>query len=245
MRIVVTGGAGALGSLVVAEGRSRGHDTASISRRNGVDLATGRGLSEALAGADVVINCASNPRKPAPVDIEGTRHLVQAIEPGTHIVQISIVGCDRNPFGYYRAKTQAEQILAESDRPVTIVRATQFHDFAATMARSLTLGPVALGVRGLACQPVETRWVASRLLDHAEEARPQGCRRATDLAGPAVFTLPEIASRLRTHAGRGVPRVLTLPPVGGVLRSFANRTNLPSGEVEIGGASFDDWLAGQ
>src|SRR3546814_18460758 len=102
MRIVVTGGAGALGSLVVAEGRSRGHDMASISRRNGVDLATGRGLSEALAGADAVINCARTPRKPAPVDIEGTRHLVQAIAPRPNIVHTPTVAFDRHPFDTHR-----------------------------------------------------------------------------------------------------------------------------------------------
>src|SRR3546814_15003582 len=95
------------------------------------------------------------------------------------------------------------------------------------------------------CRPYVNRWVTLRLFDRAAEDWPDGGRRATDLAGPDVFTLPESSSRLRTHAARGVPRVLTLPPVGGVLRSFANRTNLPSREAEIGGASFHDWLVGR
>ncbi|MDT0200522.1 NAD(P)H-binding protein [Nocardioides sp. AE5] len=243
MRIVVTGGSGALGSLVVDEARTRGHDVTAISRRTGVDLATGDGLTEAVRGADAVVHCASNPRKPGPVDVDGTRRLVEALGPQTHLVHVSIVGCDASPFGYYVAKTKAEEILANAGVATTVVRATQFHAFAAMIAGALTKGPVALTLRGLAFQSVETAWVARRLVDHAEAPRPDGFVRATDLAGPEVLTGADIAVRLRRHAGRKAPHVLGLPAVGGAMRSFAQRTNLPGGDVETGGCTFDEWLA--
>lgn len=245
MRIVVTGGSGALGSLVVADAQARGHDALAISRRTGVDLSTGEGLAAALDGADAVVHCASNPRRPRPVDVGGTRRLVEAIDPSTHLVHVSIVGCDASPFGYYVAKTEAEQILAAAGRRVTVVRATQFHDFAAMIARTLTKGPLAVSLRGMAVQSVETAWVAGRLVDRAEGPTPEGFVRATDLAGPEVLTMPEITARLRTHDGGRPPKVLQLPAVGGAMKSFANRTNLPSAEVEIGGRTFDEWLARQ
>jgi uncharacterized protein YbjT (DUF2867 family) len=243
MRIVVTGGAGALGRLVVADAEARGHDVLPASRRTGVDLATGEGLAAAMAGADAVVHCASSPRRPSRVDVDGTRRLVEVLPPEAHLVHVSIVGCDENPFGLYVAKTKAEEILANARRSVTVVRATQFHEFAATIARALTHGPFTVTVRGMAYQSVETAWVARRLVDRAEGSRPEGYARATDLAGPRALPLHEIAARLREHQGRTPPRTLTLPPIGGVLKAFARGTHLPGHDVEIGGATFDEWLA--
>src|SRR3546814_17344761 len=96
MRIVVTGGAGALGSLVVAQGRSRGHDMASISRRNGGDLAPGRGMSEAPARPDAGINCHTKPPKTPPVDLKGTRTLVPTLDQQQHITQPHTVHSQHN-----------------------------------------------------------------------------------------------------------------------------------------------------
>ncbi|MBW8729771.1 MAG: sugar nucleotide-binding protein, partial [Terrabacter sp.] len=60
MRIVVTGGAGDVGSRVVREVAARGHQAVPASRRTGVDLATGEGLEAVLAGADAVVHCADD-----------------------------------------------------------------------------------------------------------------------------------------------------------------------------------------
>ena len=248
MEVLVTGGSGALGSLVVSELRRRGHDARPASRRTGVDLATGAGLDEAVSGVEAVVHCATRPQSPSQVDVAGTGRLVAAAarQPEVpHLVYISIVGCDLNPFPYYRAKAEVEHRLRQWGKPVTVVRSTQFHPFAAAVARLLTVGPIALTVGDLAVQPADPAWVASRLVDAATGPAPQGFSRTADLGGPDVFALGEVAGMLRSHAGRAAPRVVRLPPVGGALRAFSDRTNLPRGEVEVGGQSFAQWLEGQ
>lgn len=248
MRVLVTGGAGTLGSLVVATLRERGHEAVSASRRTGVDLATGEGLAEAVQGADAVVHCATNPFRARAVDLEGTRRLVQvftALPDKPHLVVISIVGCDRNPYPYYRAKTAAEHVIAGSGLPATVVRATQFHTLAALIGRALTVGPLALSLGDMAVQPVETRWVAERLADLATGPAPAAPHRATDLAGPEMLTMAEVAAALRAHAGQSPPRAVRIPPVGGTLRAFSARTNIPGPDAETGGLSFSEWLSTQ
>ena len=61
MKIVVIGGTGLIGSKTVAILRQRGHDVVAASPRSGVNSITGEGLTEAMAGAQVVIDL-TNPR---------------------------------------------------------------------------------------------------------------------------------------------------------------------------------------
>jgi uncharacterized protein YbjT (DUF2867 family) len=245
MRVLVTGGSGSLGSEVVAELGRRGHEARPASRRTGVDLGTGVGIAGAVAGVDTVVHCATAPQSPRRVDLDGTGRLVAELarQPSPpHLVHISIVGCDRSPFPYYRAKTEVEHRLARWDGPVTVVRATQFHPFAAAVAQLLMVGRAAFSIGDMAVQPVDIPWVARHLVDIATGAAPQGFSRATDLAGPDVLPMGEVAAMLRRHAGKSAPRVVRLPPVGGVLRSFSDRVTVPSGPAETGGRSFAAWL---
>lgn len=247
MRVLVTGGAGALGSQVVEELRRRGHEPRPASRRVGVDLATGEGLPAAVASAEAIVHCATRPLRPRVVDVGGTRRLAAEAAKAVvmpHLVYISIVGCDANPYPYYRAKAEAEEVLALSGVPATVVRATQFHSLAAAVAGALTLGPVALTLGDMAVQPVDATWVASRLVDVATGPRPEGFARATDLAGPELLTMAEVASALRRHASKGAPHVVRLPPVGGTLRAFSARSNIPGPEAQTGGLTFAQWLEG-
>ncbi|OFE16745.1 hypothetical protein BA895_04015 [Humibacillus sp. DSM 29435] len=252
MRIIVTGGFGDLGSRVAREADRRGHDVEPVSRRTGVDLATGEGLVGALRGAEVVVNCADDPRRGDVVTVAGTRRLaeaVQAVEAAQapmHLVHISIVGIDNFPMAYYRRKLAAEAALAASGAAVTVLRATQFHSLAATFARSLTRGGVTFQVAGMAFQPVDIDWVATQLLDLAEAPRPTGYRRAPDVAGPEVLTVAQLADCLRQHDGRKAARVVRLPAPFGALRAFGRRQNIPAaGQGRTGGRTFADWLAEQ
>lgn len=248
MRVLVTGGSGTLGSEVVAELRRRGHEPRPASRRSGVDLATGQGVAQALAAVDAVVHCATRPQRARAVDVQGTLRLAaeaagQPTPP--HVVYVSIVGCDANPFPYYRAKAEAEALLADAGLPVTVVRATQFHPFAASVARALTFGPIALSLGDMAVQPADVSWVAARLADVVTGPAPSGLRRATDLAGPELLDLADVAAALRRHRGAASPRVVRVPPVGGILRAFSDRTNIPGHPVEIGGRGFSEWLRAQ
>jgi len=245
MRIVVTGGAGDLGSRVVREVTARGHEAVPASRRTGVDLTTGEGLGAALAGADAVVHCADDTKRGDTVTVYGTRRLADAAaDLGVHLVHISIVGIDEHPLAYYRRKLRAEQGIEAAGGASSVLRATQFHSLAAFFGRKLSVGPIAVTIGDMAVQPVDTDFVAERLADLALGARPAAYARATDVAGPDVLTVGELAGLLRAHRGASSPKVVRLPAVGGVMKAFAERRTVPfPGDAQTGGATFAAWLA--
>ncbi len=244
MAVVVTGGKGGLGSELVAELESRGVNAIPASRRTGFDLATGEGVAEVLAEAEVIVHAATNLRFRR-VDLDGTRLIIRHLQDtgrGPHIIYVSIVGCDRNPYPYYRAKWACEMVLQKSGLPVTVIRATQFHNLIATLT-AVARWPLAVAPPNAASQPCERSWVAQQLADITLRRAPDGYRRATDLAGPDVITVPGAIRMVCENDGRRIPHLITLPAVGGTLSAFAARTNLPGPDVVLGGKSFADWLA--
>ena len=60
-KIAVTGAAGRVGSHLVEILEQRGHDVVPIARSKGVDVVSGEGLDEALAGAETIIDAATGP----------------------------------------------------------------------------------------------------------------------------------------------------------------------------------------
>jgi uncharacterized protein YbjT (DUF2867 family) len=247
MRVVVTGAAGDLGARVEREIRSRGHEAVPASRRTGVDLVSGDGLETVLAGAAAVVHCADDPSRGDWVTVYGTRRLADAAAAhGVHLVHISIVGIDDHPLAYYRRKVRAEQGIAASGGPASVLRATQFHSLAAYFARRLSVGPLTLTIGDMAFQPVDTDFVAQRLADVALGARPAAYTRVTDVSGPEVLTIPRLATLLRAHHGASAPRVLHVPPLGRTMRAFAEARNVPSpGAAQTGGRSFEEGLGGE
>jgi len=248
MRIVVTGGRGDLGSRVVHEVRARGHEAVAASRRSGVDLATGAGLDDVLDGADAVVHAATSQARPQSVDVRGAARIAESLRrlgSRAHVVSVSIVGCDRVPYAYYRAKVDAERALEAGGGSATVVRATQFHSLAAFLATAGRVGPLSVAIGDMRVQPVDIDWVAQRLADHATGGAPSGYRRATDLAGPTAYTAREVADLLAAHDGRTPPRIVRIPPVLPVLRAFSEGAVLPEPDVETGGRTFEEWLATQ
>lgn len=66
---------------------------------------------------------ATNPRRARAVDVEGTRRITTALarhDDPAHLVAISIVGCDLVPFGYYRAKADAERLIEAGAVPAAL-----------------------------------------------------------------------------------------------------------------------------
>jgi uncharacterized protein YbjT (DUF2867 family) len=61
MKIVVIGGSGLIGTKVVNKLTEDGHEALAASPRSGVDATTGRGLAQALAGAEVVVDVSNSP----------------------------------------------------------------------------------------------------------------------------------------------------------------------------------------
>ena len=143
MRVAIAGGTGTLGRGVVEELQARGHDVRVLSRRSEtfpVDLTTGAGLGAALEGCDVVVDASNNAnaKKARAILVDGTRRLTEAekVAGVRHHVSVSIIGCEKVPMGYYKVKIDQEQAVEQGGVPWTIVRATQFHDLAATVFSS-------------------------------------------------------------------------------------------------------------
>ena len=61
MKIVVLGGTGLIGSKVVNLLRARGHEVVAASPSQGINSITGEGLTEALTGAQVVVDVTNSP----------------------------------------------------------------------------------------------------------------------------------------------------------------------------------------
>src|SRR5688572_21745675 len=147
MRVTVVGASGLIGSKVVERLKAEGHDVIASSRSSGVDVITGEGVADALAGADVLVDVTNSPKLDGGSAMEffskSTPNLVEAArEAGVgHYVALSIVGVDGMPdSGYMRAKVAQERIITESGLPYSIVRATQFAEFADAITESLTDG---------------------------------------------------------------------------------------------------------
>ena len=124
-----------------------------------------------------------------------------ATEPAPHLLYVSIVGVDRVPFGYYRAKLAAEEVFAGSGLPHTILRATQFHDLVRTVLAWAARAPVLL-VPAMPDQPVDAGEVADRLVALAA-GEPRG--RVPDLGGPEVRDFRELAATYLRATGRRRP----------------------------------------
>jgi len=247
MRIVVIGGQGLLGTALVQRLEARGVTVSSASRRTGVDLATSAGLEAALDGVECVVHAAVHPLRHRRVNFDGTRRLIKILvgrPTPPHVIYPSIVGCDRIPFRYYRAKYASELVLERSQLPVTVVRATQFHAVVAAVARTVTPGPVTFMPNGMSFQPCDHRWIASELADIALGPAPPGYDRAADRAGPERLSLADAVVLIRGMKGKRPPRLITLPPIGGTLQAFQAGANLPDPGTKIGGSSFQEFLEG-
>ncbi|MCR2783666.1 MULTISPECIES: SDR family oxidoreductase [unclassified Microbacterium] len=244
MRIVVAGGTGLAGRRVVATARERGHDVVALSRSSGTDAASGAGLRDALTNADVVVDTLNvatlNARESEEFFRATTANLLAAEgDVGVaHHVALSIVNCDRAPYGYYTGKVAQESLVTQGEVPWTILRVTQFHDFAAQMFTQARVGPLRFAPR-MRTQPVAIGEVAARLVDLAEAA-PAG--RATDLAGPREESLAAMVRAYARATGRGgwIPAV---PLPGRYGRAQRDGTMLPGPDADRGTGTFGQWLA--
>lgn len=61
MKIVVIGGSGLIGKKLVKNLRQSGHEVVAASPSSGVNTITGKGLAEALAEAQIVVDVANSP----------------------------------------------------------------------------------------------------------------------------------------------------------------------------------------
>ncbi|MDJ0346118.1 NAD(P)H-binding protein [Streptomyces sp. H10-C2] len=243
MRVAVAGGTGLIGRYVVEELTAAGHETVVLARSRGVDLVSGTGLDAAMADVKAVIdvsNMTTMSGKKA-VSFFGTasRNLLDAgARAGVrHHVALSIVGIDRVGYGYYQGKLRQEEMVEGGPVPWTVLRATQFHEFAQQML-DRSPKPLAMVPR-MRTQPIAAREVARHLVGLAL-APPQGM--APELAGPQVEQLVDMVHRLlRARHQRRLVLPVKLPGATGA--AMTGDGQLPTGSGPRGTQTFEAWLS--
>lgn len=245
-RIAVAGATGVVGRLVVEAVRAAGDEAVPISRSGGVDVTRAEGLAAAIEGCDAVVDVTSIGTLQTRAAIEffatATRNLLAAERDAgvPHHVALSIVGAAESTSGYYAGKAEQERLVMAADERWSLLRATQFHEFAAqTLARGRTLG-VYLGPK-MRCRPVAAAEVAAALAGIAA-GEPAGL--VPDLAGPSIERMADLMRRLlRARGERGPVLEVRLP--GSMGRILADGRLIPGPEAMLGRESFDEWLVAQ
>lgn len=246
--LLVTGGTGTIGSRVVPMLREAGNDVRILSRHPrqdepGVrhvegDTVAGLGLADALSGVEVVLHLAGG----AKGDDVAARNLASAARVAgvRHLILISVIGADRMPIGYFRAKAEAERAISESGVPWTVLRAAQLHEFVLPVVRSLTKLPLLPTPGGLRFEPVHVDEVAARLTELALDS-PAG--RVADIAGPEVLDIRQLADAyvdaMGGHRRRGLP--IRIP--GAVGRAYRAADNLAGERLQRGERTWQEFLA--
>lgn len=244
MKIAVAGGTGVVGRHVVEVAGERGHEVLVLARSVGVDLTTAEGLD--LAGVDALVDTSSIVTTTAPAAERFFRTVTDNLLAAEqragvgHHVALSIVGIDSAPYGYYAGKLAQERAVSAGPVPWTILRATQFHEFAGQIFDRFRVGPFALVPR-FQSQPVAAREVAERLVDLVE-AGPSG--RVRDLAGPRVERMGQLSRRWARAVGRP-GRVIEFPLPGGFGKAMRNGILTARPGSDLGAQTFDEWLVAQ
>ena len=243
MKIAVIGGTGLIGSQVVTMLAAGGHEAVPHSPSTGLDLLSGKGLPEALAGADVVVNLTNSPTfddaSPAFFRTTMDNLLAAARDAGAgHAVILSIVGADQVPdLVYYRAKVLQEDILKAGPVPYSIVRATQFFEFVDAVL-SWTADGNTVRLPATPVQPMAAADVAQAVADVSGGAPLRGTR---NVAGPEVFTLDELG-RI-TLAARGDHRTVVTDPGAGMFAAVPGDALLAPDDAVIAKTTYREWLA--
>jgi uncharacterized protein YbjT (DUF2867 family) len=214
MTITVVGASGLIGTKVVEHLKSGGHDVVASSRSTGVDVLTGDGLADALAGADALVDVTNSPNldgRPAMEFFTKSATNIVAAARGAgvgHYVALSIVGVDGLPdSGYFRAKVAQQNIITESGIPYSIVHATQFAEFADAITESFTVGDE-VRVPDALIQPVPADEVAAAVADAAVAEPINGIE---NIGGPEKITFEQMARDALARTGDHTKTVVVDP----------------------------------
>ncbi|HEX6927522.1 MAG TPA: NAD(P)H-binding protein [Longimicrobiaceae bacterium] len=246
MKIVIIGGTGRIGSLVVGRLRAGGHQAIPAAPNTGVNTLTGEGLAEALDGADVVVDVSNSPSFEDAAVLRffetSTRNLLaaEAVAGVRHHVVLSVVGTGTEGVeesGYFRAKVVQENLIRDSSRPYSIVRATQFYEFIRGIADTSTVGDT-VRVPAVLIQPMAAEDVASAVAQVAVGAPVNG---VVEVAGPERFRLDELV-RQRLLSDQDRREVIADPDARYFGARLREQTLLPGDGASLARTRFDTWL---
>jgi len=215
-----------------------------MSRKLGVDLTTGAGLDDALPGVEAVVDAVNGPVLGHEETVAwfgaATMNLLAAERRAgvRHHVLLSIAGLHEIVGNaHYAGKREQERLVSEGPIPWTILPATQFHDFAVTVAGWTEHDGVS-EIPPLLVQPVDPDDVAAVL---AEIAIGEPLGRHPGLAGPEPQDLVDMCRRTHRAQGRSVRLAPTWSSVLGP--EAAGNVLLPAKDARIAPTTFEQWLA--
>lgn len=200
-KIAIVGG-GISGQAIQRACQARGLEAGLFSRSTGFDVLHDDART-AFPDAEVIIDAAAHFTTSQRVATDfftlATSRLAAASNAlGAHHILLSIVNCDLpqvQGYGYFAGKVAQERVArAESER-LTIVRSTQWFDFAGQTLQRMKFGPFAI-VPSMRTQPIALDAVAAVIADTAA-GEPSQLR---EVAGPEVMTLWELTKQI-PHPG--------------------------------------------
>ncbi|MDO9353542.1 MAG: SDR family oxidoreductase [Solirubrobacteraceae bacterium] len=245
-KIVVIGGTGLVGSQVIRQLKDHGHEAVSATPGSGADAVTGEGLTDVFAGADVVVDLSNSPSF-ADDDVlafftASTTNLTAAAraEGVGHYVALSVVGSRGLPdSGYLRAKVAQEDLILASGLPYSLVHATQFFEFAGSMAAAGTVdGEVRLP--DALVQPIASADVATVVARTAAGDPRNG---GFDIAGPEALRFGDFIKVALESVGDD--RAIVVDPAAEYFGTrLQERSLVPAenGDAELTPTRFAAWL---
>jgi uncharacterized protein YbjT (DUF2867 family)/quercetin dioxygenase-like cupin family protein len=244
MKIVVIGGTGLIGAKLVKNLEQQGHKVIAAAPSSGVNTLTGEGLEEALRGAQVVVDVANAPSWEDKAVLEffetSSRNLLraEAVAGVKHHVALSVVGTDRLlASGYFRAKMAQENMIKASAIPFTIVRSTQFFEFARGIAQNATEGET-VRLPSALMQPIAADDVARALADVALGTPVNGM---VEIAGPEQIRQDKFVRQL-LEASADPRRVVADGHALYYGLTINDRSLVPEGSARLGSIRFAEWL---
>jgi dTDP-4-dehydrorhamnose reductase len=256
-QIAVAGATGRVGRRIVELLEAGGHDVVPMSRSTGVDVVTGDGLAEALAGVECVIDAASGTasgrqrRAPAAAGeffAASARNLHEIGQKAgvQRMVEVSVLGIDHFTAGQGAAKHAHEKAMLAGPIPVRVLRAALFHEMVPQLIEWGTQGDVAY-VRNQRIQPVASRTVAQALVDLAIDpawaASPARSEEPLpEIAGPREESLIDIATLFVARRGSSLRIQGVTDPTDPDDRIWEDGSLLPNLHATLAGPTFAEWL---
>jgi uncharacterized protein YbjT (DUF2867 family) len=246
-KIAVAGATGRLGRHIVDVLEEAGHDVVPMSRATGVDVVTGEGLSDALAGVECVVDAATSGQEGAKEFFTASARNLQEVGERAgvqRIVVVSIIGIDRSSTGYLAAKVAHERALRSGPIPVRILRAAQFHEFVPQFLEWGRQGDV-IYVPQMRTQLVAARTVAEALADLVNGSTPAPETSAAaipEIAGPREESLVDVARLLVARRGDSARIEAVSDPDDPEQALYASGALLPGPDAVLAGPTFEQWL---
>jgi uncharacterized protein YbjT (DUF2867 family) len=241
MKVAIVGG-GRSGHAIERALVGRGVQVQLFSRSTGFDILS-VDAAEKLGQVDAIVEATglftTSKKVATGFFTRSTRAVGTAARTaGAKHVLLSIVNCEKpelQGYGYFAGKAEQERVAREANPNVTIIRSTQWFEFAEQNLDRFSVGPFAL-ILAMKIQPVALAAVAEVIADSIVGARTGT---SYDVAGPEVTTLAEMTKRIRRKRLLQIP--LAIP--GATWREFRDGGLLPGAEIEKIGPRFSEWLA--